>query len=322
MPLPRIIRLASCCIAPRHLTYLQHVMKAYISDSDSHPISGCKLPSTLRELLLFLHDWRDLKADTLPPRLTLLVLLDLDTIVLQPGVLPQSLRTLGLLYTRAVRESTDPNMSTQPIAAGVLPSQLQRLEIMWSRSLADLALPASLIQLDLLFVPNLPIPPNCLPAGLQTLSIFTRPFDPQHLRGALPAGLRVLRLSCVLSQPLPAALLAEVPQLKELAVTYQHRLSAGLLTPLTQLRVLRLYILRVNSYRHPIAAGELPASLRRLVLVVEGEQSEKESAAEELVPLAVRHAGLVVDCLSGRSLSTLADQFRAGTAAVDPPPRG
>ena len=241
------------------MSCLQHVVKAAVADQYYDPISRCKLPSTLRELLLFLHDWRELKATTLPPRLTLLVLLELDTIALQPGVLPQSLLTLGLHYNDVVQESTDPSTCIQPISAGVLPSQLLQLEIMWSRSLTDLALPASLTQLTLFFLPNLPIPLGSLPAGSQRLSISTMDFDLRNLRGALPSSLRV-RLCCSLTHPLTAELLSGVPQLEELNLDKKcmYRLTAGLFASLTQLRVLRL-----TGYKHSVAAGELPPSLRR-----------------------------------------------------------
>ena len=303
LPMPRIGTLAGWCDT-YDMACLQHVVKALVGDANGRPISQCKLPATLRELLLSLHNWRELRADTLPRQLTLLAMVGLNDVVLQHGMLPQSLMTLGLYYQRTVHDSTtNPHTTIQPIAAGVLPSQLQTLQIIWSRSLADLVLPASLTHLDVRSLPNLSIPPSTLPVGLQSLTITTATgvsFDPHNLHGALPSGLRVLRLFCIFSQPLMVDLFTQVPQLEELCMAYPCPLTAGLLAPLTQLRVLCL-----EAYRHPIAAGQLPPSLRRLAIVV--GRSER---AEELVPLAVRHASLVVEFQSvADPIPLLTDQF-------------
>ena len=130
-------------------------------------------------------------------------------------MLPQSLECLSLTYNQAAIRATDPNKAKQPIAPGVLPSQLQRLEIAWSRSLADLALPASLTQLDLLLPADLLMPAGSLPNGLQTLLLSCEEFDPRHLIRALPSGLRMLRLRC-LTLGLTFQLCAMMSQLEEL----------------------------------------------------------------------------------------------------------
>ena len=220
-PIPRIIRMADWC-ALDDLPYLQHAEEVHVvENTDSVRIDGCQLPHTLRRLALSLNDYSRLQVGALPPQLTALALDNLDDrVVMQSGLLPQSLAVLVLYYPRSV------SRSMQPITPGVLPSQLQRLVIQWTRSLADLALPASLTQLVLLSPPDDPIPPDSLPAGLHTLRILAGSFHPLHLHRALPPDLHVLRLHCQLTEPLTAGLLAKVPQLEELDLGgyYQHPL--------------------------------------------------------------------------------------------------
>ena len=81
---------------------------------------------------------------------------------------------------------------------------------------------------------------------------------------------------------------------------HRNRLNAGTLTPLTQLRVLRVG----SQRRQPFASGELPASLLRLVIVAETGQ-----VIEQLVPQAVRPAGMAVeyDCVSGHTFASSVD---------------
>ena len=142
--IPRIIRLADgldLTCTPEDMPLLQHAEVLCMGDSGSRPIEQCTLPHSLRKLLLSFHDYSVLlKAGPLP-KLTVLVLIEVPGILLQPGVFPQSLVTLQLYYEPAIRESFV-HPAIRPIAAGVLPSQLQCLRIEWPRSLADLVLPA------------------------------------------------------------------------------------------------------------------------------------------------------------------------------------
>ena len=167
---PRIVAFSGWCSVFDVARYLQHAVEAHVYDHECFSLTECKLPATLRRLSLKLHSYRQLTADTLPSQLVL-AMEEVDEVVLQPGVLPQSLVALVLLYQHSVRESTDRATAMQPIAAGVLPSQLQRLVIEWSRSLADLALPPSLTRLDLHRLPDATFPPDALPATLHTLLI-------------------------------------------------------------------------------------------------------------------------------------------------------
>ena len=291
VPTPRVIRSTGSC-GPADLPYLQHLEEARVYDHQAAPIHKCKLPTSLRSMMLYLHDYSLLKPNTLPPQLTTLVVTNLADIELPLGVLPPSLVTLAVSSAKSIRVATDPRVLISPIAAGVLPAQLQRLVIEWKgRSLVDLSLPTSLVALDIWSVADLPLPAGSLPPTLRRLWIKTGEFHPRNFVGALPASLRVLRLHCFLTQPLTSDLLAMVPQLSELDLGVHdiHRLTAGTLAPLTQLRLLRLGCL----HRHQVTAGVLPPSLRRLV--VAAESSEK---VDELLPVAVRHAGLVVEWVS------------------------
>ena len=296
-PMPRIVRLAAWSEA-RLVAYLQHVVQASVADS-SDSLHRWRLPSSLRRLMLSVHVHGELQAGILPSRLSLLQLINVrSTVTLEAGLCPDALRTLVLLYERVLHLPNGPpavSPFVQPVAAGVLPSQLQRLVIEWPRSLADLALPASLKWLDISDLPNLPIPPGCLPAGLLRLWLRSScSFDPSNLRGALPSSLQLLQLDCSLSQPLAAELLSEVPQLEtlDLGSSYSYRLHAGTLAPLTQLRVLRV---GVRAGRQPFAPNELPPSLERLTVVAETMED-----VEELVPEAVCPArmALYFECVN------------------------
>ena len=175
----------------------------------------------------------------------------------------------------------------------MLPSQLQWLRVTWALTLADLALPPSLTRLEVEWLPiqqQLPIPPHCLPPHLHTLHISQRfdLFDTEMLCDALPASLRVLSLHCRLTKPLTTELLAQVPLLEELYFkgfsSRRIQLTAGVLAPLTQLRVLC-----VREMWQPFTPGVLPLSLRKVVV-----RASTRQEADELVPMVVRHAGLVV----------------------------
>ena len=92
VPLPRVLRMSEACPvtdAPN----LQHVEEMRLYDSRSQPITAHKLPSSLRMLAVQLQEYGVLKTDTLPPQLTVLIMFDVGAEVLQPGTLPQSLKT-------------------------------------------------------------------------------------------------------------------------------------------------------------------------------------------------------------------------------------
>ena len=92
-------------------------------------------------------------------------------------------------------------MRIQSITAGILPSRLLWRDIDWPHSLGALALPPSLTRLDVGCLLNLPICAHNLPPNLHTLRLSAAEFHPQHLAGALPSSLRVLRLLYVLPVP-------------------------------------------------------------------------------------------------------------------------
>ena len=97
--MPRFLRLTEWYEA-EHVPYLQHVEEAraqnwvvelYRLDWVEHrwtPKYDCKLPHTLRKLELRMCDYRDLTADTLPPRLTALALHDVSNVALQFACCP------------------------------------------------------------------------------------------------------------------------------------------------------------------------------------------------------------------------------------------
>ena len=243
-------------------------------------------------LAIRLHDYGALKMDTLPPRLTVLIIVGMGEEVLLSGSLPTSLVRLIIRHKADVLNMNEPT-AVQPIAAGVIPSQLQQLDITWPRSLADLTLPPSLTELELCCLPDLPIPPSSLPPHLHTLCIYTLALHAHHLADALSTSLRVLRLHSFHWVPLTGELLAQVPQLEELDLGgyYRWPLTAGMFALLSRLRVLRVG----SQGRLPIEAGVLPLSLHRLTMVAATMEE-----ADALVPMAARHARLVVDFDSSR----------------------
>ena len=271
-PIPRIVRLTAWC-GPHQLAYLQHVEEVkvvdwLVSSSNSSKITtssascvsadAVQLPHTLRKLVT--KPVRKLSVDTLsgPPHLTALAMDNVSQSALQIGVLPAQLVTLCIWYTVEMLETEDERLAVQPIPAGVLPPHLQQLEITWPLSLADLALPSSLIRLELNWLPDMPIPVGCLPDGLQHLRLTCHYFDPHHLMAALPSGLRVLRLLCELTHPLTADICARMPRLEELDLDpecleewFTFDVLALALYSLPQLRVLRLGA----AYCQPIPAA-------------------------------------------------------------------
>ena len=117
----------------------------------------------------------------------------------------------------------------------MLPASLQQLKLeRWRQSLSAIALPASLVELDIRYLDDYPLP--ALPPQLQVLRIggaFRQP-----LTGVLPAALRVLRLTGAFDQPLTADVFASAPLLEELWLSDYSTGSQHAL-PRT-LRVLRL----------------------------------------------------------------------------------
>ena len=317
LSVPRVIRLAGKCSA-KDLPWLQHVEELQSFEWLGKSSLAASMPSSLRVLSLHLPDSRAVKLDTLPAKLTVLVLIDADGAVMQRNMLPKSLVTLTVRYKRTLLKQQNRNTLTaaiRPMAAGVLPSQLQWLAIDWPRSLADLALPASLSKLELRYLSDLPIPPRSLPPHLHTLRIITSYFNPNHLRGALPSSLRVLRLHCQLTALLTGEVLQQAPQLEELDLgeQYNHRLTADTLAPLAQLCVLRVGSQLPRIRR--ISPHVLPLSLHRLIIV--GSYREE---VDEQVPQAVRHEGLVVDfeeAGSSHRVQHVADLFNESRVMVD-----
>ena len=96
---------------------------------------------------------------------------------------------------------------------------------------------------------------------------------------ALPPSLTKLQIDHLPSLPIPSNSLP--PRLHTLQIT------ANTLAPLTRLRVQRVG----SESRQPFAPVELPQSLQRLIILAATRQ-----AADELVPMAARHAALVVKC--------------------------
>ena len=289
-PIPRVIRLEKWCHPPA-LPYLQHAEELRLADHPGEPVTKYKLPHSLRRMFVQLLPERVLSASWLPSGLTVLALSGGTDKVLQPGVLPQSLRTL--IIERGDEESGEHYRKAclQLSTAGVLPPQMQHLAIQWNLPLTNLVLPVPLTRLDVCDIPNQPIPPNYLPAGLLSLRIITSSFDPHHLRGALPSSLQVLRLHCSLTNPVSASLLAQVPQLEvlDLGSRYPYRLTAGEpFAALTRLREMRVGLVVWQL----IPAHELPASLRRLIVVV--ARSAPRPSLDEL-PMATLRSAVEVE---------------------------
>ena len=287
-PIPRIIRVKGRCHGSA-LAYLQHAEELDVHDQAGEPVTKYTLPRTLRKLYIALLQRQVVNVNWLPPGLTALAMTGGTESLLRPGVLPQSLLTLVLQLTGGAYGALAYDQVSQPAVVGVLPSQLQRLVIQWNRLLADITLPASLTRLDLYALPDLPIPAGYLPVGLRTLRISTTSFNPRHLIGALPSSLRALHLYCMLTQPLTADLFASTPLLEELDLgnRFSYSLDAGALVPLTSLHVLRFGL----KYWRPVPVSELPASLRRLVVVT---PTAARPTLNELAPNAALGATLVV----------------------------
>ena len=203
-PMLRVTRLRESLRDPRLLRYLQHVTELSVMYSKDYPVKKYPLPRSLRALRLYDSPELDLEPDTLPPSLTWLSLGTIKTAPLPVGVLPQSLTSLQLTCGFDVEPMT---------AEDTWPSSLQRLLInVWMLPVTQLALPPSLIELDIRWLSDHPL--SVLPAQLQVLCIGGTYNQP--LTGVLPASLRVLRLVGEFNQPLTADVLASIPQLEEL----------------------------------------------------------------------------------------------------------
>ena len=203
--IPRVTRLCTELYDTRLLPYLQHLTElsiAYDKDEERFVSSNNPLPHSLRTMRLLASPDLVLLSTTLPPHLTSLSLSTLKDWRLPVGVLPASLTSLHLTEGFDMR---------WPIKAGVLPSSLQRLSIdEWTLPLSDIALPASLVELDIDNLADRPL--LALPPQLEVLRIGGA-FN-QSLLGVLPASLRVLRLVGEYNQLLN--LTAWAPQLEEL----------------------------------------------------------------------------------------------------------
>jgi len=208
-PVPRVTRLRTELYDAPLLPYLQHLTELTIRhDMKDKPI-GAKypLPHSLRTLRLVNSPDLVLEPHTLPPRLTSLSLGSIKNDSLPIGVLPESLTSLELIHGFDTRWAVEES---------VLPSSLLRLKLYeWTLPLSDLALPASLTELDIASLSNYPLP--ALPPQLELLAIGGG-YD-QPLTGKLPASLRILRLSGYFGQPLTADLFDSTPQLKELCLS-------------------------------------------------------------------------------------------------------
>ena len=295
--------------------HLQHVEELSALNGLDRCRSSLTLSSSLRIVSVQLNDFRILTPSTFLAQLSVLLMHGLNGSVLQPDTLPPLLVTLMLRYMADALKSN----VIRPIVAGVLPSQLQWLTITWNCSLADLALPPSPIRLNVIHLPDLPIPPASLPPSLHTFQLTTGCLSPPHLASALPSGLKVLRLHCLLMAPLTGELLSQVSQMEELDLGgyYQYQLTAGTLAPLTQLQVLRMSSIAVQ----PITAGVLLLSWWRLVVV-----ADTREVVEEVVPKTMRHAGLVeFECSSNfygceQSVAEMSDENRRMAAQAGQQP--
>ena len=148
------------------------------------------------------------------------------------------------------------------LGEGVLPAGLQRLRVdICMRPLSDIALPPSLIELDIRSLADHPL--SVLPTQLQVLRIGGA-FN-QSLTGVLPSGLRLLKLVGLFEQPLTANLFACTPQLEELHLSEElaqpRHLDVSVLP--RSLRVLRLG--KHYSFAIPQPADK-PPQLRRVLV--------------------------------------------------------
>ena len=257
--MPRVQKLSDRMWDVRLLPYLQHVTELTTAYGKHWPIGSKEhpLPHSLRTLTLEISPELELKPDTLPPRLTSLSLSVIKSMPLPVGVLPQSLTSLHLTYCFD---------TSCGIEEGVLPSSLVTLRVdEWKLPLSHIALPASLIEVDVRLLHDHPLP--VLPSQLEVLQIggwFNQP-----LIGVLPSSLRVLRLTGLFSQPFTSDVFESTPQLEELYLSD--------LSPVRQLvaRVLprSLQVLSLGK-RHTIRElSDLPSQLRRLIVPARWEAS-------------------------------------------------
>jgi len=272
--MPRVTKLSDALQELRLAPYLQHLTELTIRYDKLYRPFGKKypLPHSLRTLHLLDSPGLIMDADTLPPRLTSLSLGAIKNAPLPAGVLPQSLTSLQLTSGFDVSWSIEEN---------VLPSNLQRLELdRWTRPMSHLALPASLIELTVHYLPDRPLQP--LPSQLQVLAIGG--WFNQSLTGVLPSNLRVLRLTGHYDQPLTARLFASTPHLEELHLNDHsarelhtvQRLGGDILPH--SLRVLRL---GVRCSLELAEASEAVPRLRR-VIVPAGWVAERVRRLEQL----------------------------------------
>ena len=227
--MPRVISLSTQLWDVELLPYLQHLTELVITYRKNKPF-GKKypLPHSLRTLRVLSSPDLTLKADTLPTRLTALTLSAVKNAPLSVGVLPQSLTSLHLAWGFDTRWA---------IGTDVLPSHLHKLQLhQWTLPLSDIALPASLIELEVRWLSDHPLP--VLPPQLEVLAIggaFNQP-----LTGILPPTLRILDFLGHFDLPLTASLFASVPQLEGLFLS-DHSARQLIVSDLPRsLRVLRV----------------------------------------------------------------------------------
>ena len=264
-PLPRVQRLTTPLSDARLLRYLQHLTELSIRyDSDIRRSGKCPLPTALRTLRLLACPIPELLPDSLPPRL---ISLSLDGYYgpLPAGVLPQSLTSLELTIE-----------FDWGIAPDVLPSGLQRLQLLsCTVSLSHNVLPASLVELHIHDLSNVPLP--ALPPQLEVLEIggaFNQP-----LTGVLPASLRMLRLKGAFDQPLTAEVFASTPHLEELCLSDNRAARQLALQSLPR----SLHTLRVGKRCSLVVeeTSDVPPQLQRIVLPA-GWDVERVTALQQL----------------------------------------
>ena len=273
-PLPRVQKVTGWLKDVELLPYLQHATELSISYCPPNPLGmDNPLPASLRTLNIY---WpvqdlllEDATQAHLLLRLRRRVLTSLwprlNDDPLPAGVLPPSLTSLYL----------DVDSGTRPIAAGVLPLGLQTLSLQeWNLYLSNIALRASLTELDIMLLANFRLP--ALPPQLEVLDIgglFNQP-----LAGVLPSSLRVLQLTGRFNQPLNAELFASIPLLEE-----QYLDNDGGKLIIDQ-SLPSLCWLRVNKLHRPIFVSEPDAQSQLQWVIVSAEWSEERVAS-------LRHTG-------------------------------
>ena len=250
--MPRVQRLRTALWDLPLLPYLQHLTELTIAYDKDRPFGKKNpLPQTLRTLHLTNSPDLLLDTNTLPLRLTSLSLGTIKNKTLPVGVLPQTLMSLHL---------TGGFDTASTICEGALPASLLSVKAdVWTQALSDLALPASLVELHIHSLSDLPLP--TLPSQLQVLDIggaFNQP-----LAGLLPSSLRLLKLTGVWDQPL-SEVFASIPQLEELHLSDKvpYRQLAASVLP-RSLRVLRLGKNHSFAISQP---SDKPAELRRFIV--------------------------------------------------------